>query len=194
MEFRNLNNHLQYIESSGNTFNIEEKLRLQLAIKELINDLNVKNVKVVGKIIGKYSPRSLMVLGVSQDEDSSALHLSVGELTPCFAGIVKDYFLALVGKTIYWCSSSTWVFSELPAPLSAPADVQKLQSINNFFTGEFDTVLFEATGQPVLVDHEQGIWMNPKPITELDRLSYVVHQLSLNFAVPRTKLKFTPNS
>lgn len=53
MDFRNLNNHFQYIESSGNTFNIEEKLKLQLAIKDLINDLNVRNVKVVGKIIGK---------------------------------------------------------------------------------------------------------------------------------------------
>jgi hypothetical protein len=109
---------------------------------------------------------------------------------------VKDYFLVQItqgGKqSIYWCSSSSWVFSELPQALSSPADVQKLWSINNFFTGEYDTVLFEATGEPQVIDHEQGIYLYPKPITELDRLSYVVDQLRNNFAVPKHRMKFTP--
>lgn len=47
---------------------------------------------------------------------------------------------------IYWCSSGSWVFSELPKPLSAPSDVKKMSQINTFFTGEFDQVLFEGSG------------------------------------------------
>lgn len=113
------------------------------------------------------------------------------------SGIVKDYFLVLVdqsnGQGIYWCSSSSWVFSELPQPLTDSKDVQNLQSINTFFTGEYDNVLFEPSGSPQLIDHEQGIWLQPKPITELDRLSYVVNQLRNNFAVPKNRQKFTPN-
>ena len=75
---------------------------------------------------------------------------------------------------MYWCSSSNFVFSELPAVSTTASDLEKLRSINNFFTGEYDTVLFEASGQPELIDAELGVYMQPKPITELDRLSYTV--------------------
>lgn len=34
--------------------------------------------------------------------------------------------------------------------------------------------------------------MQPKPITELDRLAYVVDQLQKNFAVPKGSMKHTP--
>lgn len=53
MDFDNFNNHLQYVENNGFTFNMDEKLRLSLAVKELKQDIKVKNVKILGKICGK---------------------------------------------------------------------------------------------------------------------------------------------
>jgi len=107
-------------------------------------------------------------------------------------GIVKDYFIALANKKIYWCSSSTWVFSELPKCVEESNDVDKLKSVNSLFTGEFDSVLFPATGAPTVVDAESGIQMQPKPLTELDRLSYVVGQLRSIFVCPKNRIKFVP--
>lgn len=99
-----------------------------------------------------------------------------------FLGVVKDYFIA-AGKhngkpTMFWCSSSSWVFSELPAPVSNPKDLEKIKSINNLFTGEFDSVLFPGSGDPQVINAELGIVLQPKPLTELDRLSYVINQIN----------------
>jgi len=61
-------------------------------------------------------------------------------------GTIKDYLLTIVvvnGKAKYmWCSTSSYVFSELPKSLEDKADLDKLMSVNNLFTGEFDSVLF----------------------------------------------------
>ena len=117
------------------------------------------------------------------------------------AGIVKDYFV-VIGQTpadrtlaespVFWCSSANWIFSELPALTNNASDLEKLRSINNFFTGEYDTVLFEATGEPTLVDAELGVYLQPKPLTELDRLCFVVAQLRKLHCLPKNKLKMTP--
>ena len=98
-----------------------------------------------------------------------------------FPGVVKDYFIA-AGKhngkpTMFWCSSGSWVFSELPKPVSNPKDLEKIKSINNLFTGEFDSVLFKGSGDPEVINAELGIVLQPKPLTELDRLSYVMNQI-----------------
>ena len=53
---------------------------------------------------------------------------------------------------MYWCSSSTWVFSELPKLTENAEDLGKLKSINNMFTGEFDTVLFPGSGKAEVID------------------------------------------
>jgi hypothetical protein len=53
MNYDNFNSHLQYIERSGNTLNIDEKIRLDLAVKELKLDLGLAHVYIVGKITGK---------------------------------------------------------------------------------------------------------------------------------------------
>ena len=94
--------------------------------------------------------------------------------------MIKDYFLCQVlhsnGSTgHFWCSSSSWVFSELPKVSENAQDLQKLKQINTLFTGEFDTVLFANSAAPVCVDAEMGVYMQAKPVTELDRLAYVYH-------------------
>ena len=53
-------------------------------------------------------------------------------------------------------------------------------------------MLFANTAAPVCVDAEMGVYMQAKPITELDRLSFVYQQISLNQVVPNGKLKYTP--
>ena len=78
---------------------------------------------------------------------------------------------------IFWCSSSSWVFSQVPSPPADAAVIEKLKSINNLFTGEFDQVLFQSSDKPQVIDQDLGIVMQPKPVTELDRLAYVVSQL-----------------
>ena len=112
MDSEKLCSSLQYIERNGNTFNIDEKMRLGLACKELKTDMGFDKIWVVSKI----------------------------------TGIVKDYFVVvgMKGKEApkrFWCSSSTWVFSQMPKGLENKCDLAKLKSINTFFTGEFDSVL-----------------------------------------------------
>ena len=53
-------------------------------------------------------------------------------------------------------------------------------------------MLFANTAAPVCVDAEMGVYMQAKPITELDRLAFVYQQISLNQVVPKGKLKYTP--
>lgn len=113
---------MKYIEANGCCFNIDEKMKFGFALVELANDLKLPKVWLVGKIIG----------------------------------IVKDYYLAQAevnGKmTVFWCSSSSWVFSQIPSPSEDPKVVEKLKNINNLFTGEFDQVLFPSMDKPQVID------------------------------------------
>ena len=65
--------------------------------------------------------------------------------------------------------------------------------MNTYFTGEFDRVIVKATGPGVVIDPAAGLVMPPKNVTELDRLSYVIHQIENDCqAVPKGAMKFTP--
>lgn len=112
-------------------------------------------------------------------------------------GVIKDYFIAygIAGgdsRDLFWCSSSSMIFSALPKCTESAEDLAKLGGINNFFTGEFDSVLFPGSGAPKVIDDEMGITLPPKPITELDRLSYVVNQIRNIWACPKGLIKYTP--
>ena len=113
------------------------------------------------------------------------------------SGIVKDYFYLVAmanGKPKhYWCSSSSWIFSELPDVLENKEDLAKLMAVNNFFTGEFDSVIFASSGKPVCIDAELGVFMQPKPITELDRLSCCIHEINKLNIAPKGLLKNVPS-
>jgi hypothetical protein len=92
-------------------------------------------------------------------------------------GVVKDYFLVVAmekGTNIhFWCSSSSWIFSQLPKPSEDESITKKLSTINSLFTGEFDQVLFESSGPAHVIDEDMGLVMQGKPVTELDRLAFV---------------------
>jgi len=53
MNFENINDHLQFIERSGNTLNSEERMHLSLAVKELKVDANLQTAYLFAKITGK---------------------------------------------------------------------------------------------------------------------------------------------
>ena len=115
---------------------------------------------------------------------------------------MKDYFIVyflkessatelVPAKQFFWCLSTNFIFSSLPKP-NADAH-RKLGGISAFFTGEFDQVLVESTDAPVVIDAAAGIVLPPKHLTELDRLSVVVHSIeNACSAIPQGSLKYTP--
>ena len=111
-------------------------------------------------------------------------------------GVVKDYFLVVADQkgtpTHFWCSSSSWIFSQLPDAPTDPDTCMKLSTINTLFTGEFDQVLFPGTGQSKVIHEDMGLSMHPKPVTELDRLSYVWKHVADHFVFPKGYAKYTP--
>ena len=55
MECSKLSDQMQYIERNGVCLNIDEKMRLNLAINELKCDLGLKTVALIAKVTGKYN-------------------------------------------------------------------------------------------------------------------------------------------
>lgn len=53
MEVENIASHLKYVNSSGVTLNIEERMNLDIALQKLNNDFSFDEVLFWGKIIGK---------------------------------------------------------------------------------------------------------------------------------------------
>ena len=53
MDCSKLSDQMQYIERNGVCFNIDEKMRLSLAINELKCDLGLKHVALIAKVTGK---------------------------------------------------------------------------------------------------------------------------------------------
>ena len=66
--------------------------------------------------------------------------------------------------------------------------------MNVFFTGEHDRIVIDApsSGQ-IIVDEDEGIIIPAKQVTELNRLSHVVHSIENNCSsIPKGSYKFTP--
>ncbi len=65
--------------------------------------------------------------------------------------------------------------------------------MKTYFTGEYDRVLINVGGAGIVVDEDLGIVIPPKNVTELDRLSFVVHTIEDQCqVVPKGSYKFTP--
>jgi len=57
MDIDKLDAQMQYVEKNGVCLNVEEKIRLNLAFKQLKADLGLPKVYFLGKIQGKHGPR-----------------------------------------------------------------------------------------------------------------------------------------
>ena len=55
MNCSKLSDEMQYIERNGVCLNIDEKMRLNLAINELKCDLNLTDCALIAKVTGKYN-------------------------------------------------------------------------------------------------------------------------------------------
>lgn len=66
--------------------------------------------------------------------------------------------------------------------------------MNVYFTGEHDRVIIDSPATAaVVVDADMGIVIPAKQVTELNRLSHVVHQIEQGCSVvPKGSYKFTP--
>ena len=53
MDCSKLTDQMQYIERNGVCLNIDEKMRLSLAINELKCDLGLKDIALIAKVTGK---------------------------------------------------------------------------------------------------------------------------------------------
>jgi hypothetical protein len=54
MELENIATHLKYVNTSGLTLNIEERMQLSIALQKLQNDFNFEEILLWGKIMGKW--------------------------------------------------------------------------------------------------------------------------------------------
>ena len=99
---------------------------------------------------------------------------------------------SLASKQFFWCSSSNFIFSSLPAVTDADLALT-LSQMGALFSGEFDTVLIESKEPAKVIDAAAGIVLPPKHVTELDRLAATVAQIDQAcFSVPKGALKYTP--
>jgi len=54
MESTRSRQEMKYVEANGFCFNIDEKMRYGFALAELMNDLKLSKVWLLGKVIGRY--------------------------------------------------------------------------------------------------------------------------------------------
>lgn len=122
-------------------------------------------------------------------------------------GCLTDYYVAVgvtymgqpnfAKKNYFWCTGGEDMkFSELPESLASSCGAL-FDQIQTVFTGEFEKVIVRADGvsQFVYVDDflRAQIKIPAQGITELDRLSYVVHQVDSDCTiVPMGSVKKTP--
>ena len=98
-------------------------------------------------------------------------------------------YLGFPSKRFYWCSSSNYIFASLPYVNTKY--LKNFEEMRTYFTGEYDRVLIQVSGQPIVVDED--IVIPPKPVTELDRLAYVVYTIEdQSQVVPKSSYKFSP--
>ena len=60
MNTNKMASEMQYVEKNGCCLNIDEKMKLDLALRELINDLKHNDVWFMGKVTGKLNHIFLM--------------------------------------------------------------------------------------------------------------------------------------
>ena len=168
MDIDHFAKHLKLANFNGVTFHMEERMSLDLALAQLKSDTAFSDILFWGKV----------------------------------NGTVKDYYVALAldfanldegfpRKKFFWCSSSNFSFSALPEVISK--HVSKFEQMNTYFTGEYDRTLIEGVGPATVIDEDMGLILPPKSVTELDRLSYVVHTIERSCqACPKGAFKLTP--
>lgn len=94
-------------------------------------------------------------------------------------------------KRFFWCSSQNYIFASLPAPQEKY--FSQFENMRTYLTGEYDKVLIQTGNALIVVDQSENIIIPPKHVTELDRVSYIVHTVEEQCqVVPKNSYKYTP--
>lgn len=168
-----LDEHMKYISAAnGVCLSIEERIKLETLLDQLKVDLKCDEMLFWGKILGAE----------------------------------KDYYISIAlyykgnfnfpKKKYYFCSSSSFIFSELP-------DIQEhhlpnFYKFNTYFIGNPDIILEKYSSDAnTNLDEQIGDTFKPKlkkkNMTETDRLSYVVRSIDHDTSiVPLGGFKMLP--
>ncbi len=159
---------------NGVCLNLEERLKLEIALNDLHMDIKSDEMWFWGKIVG----------------------------------VEKDYYVALAiffrdhylfpKKKFYFCSSTNFVFSELPE--ICEHHLKDFLKFNTYFIGNPDVILqtYASAEESYYVDEEEkDDYFKPKialkNLTESDRLSYVVRSIDFDASVvPEGAYKMLP--
>ena len=107
MEVSKITTELKFIELNGCTLNLEERIQIDLAVESLATDLpkGGSPLYLWGKIRGKLLNLNKLLAGTVKDYfivyNLKESNFQTGELVPA--------------KQFYWCSSTNFIFSSLPA-------------------------------------------------------------------------------
>jgi radial spoke head protein 9 len=169
---------LKYVSTfNGVCLNIEERYKLEIALNNLHMDIKSEEIWFWGKIIG----------------------------------VEKDYYIALAiyfkehqlfpKKKFYFCSSSNFIFSEMPEVLDH--HLKDMERFNTYFIGNPDIILekYDSIEENKQVDFEESNENEEifrpkfrlKNLTEGDRLSYLVRSVDHDTnVVPEGAFKMLP--
>lgn len=183
MEINRLCSELEYANHSGSTLSIEELTHLQLSVHALNENENFDCINFWGRIKGVEND-FYIVVGMRFKE-----RINFPE---------RHYF---------WCYND---FFLSPLKDVSPENCQWLATLNCYFSGQHDKILrnqsFDTPAQEVVIgkDGKASVKMDAdsikergnqiKPITELDRLGYLVRLIDHECAViPHAAYRCTPN-
>jgi radial spoke head protein 9 len=168
-----LEEKMKYISSvNGICISIEERIKLETLLDQLKSEIKCDEMLFWGKIIG----------------------------------VEKDYYIAVAyyfknfkfpKKVFYFCSSSTFIFSEL-SPIQ-PYHLNSFSKYNTYFIGNPNIILEKYDTNNSELFNEVGDQFKPqikkKNLTESDRLSFVVRSIEHDTSIiPIGGFKILPSN
>lgn len=164
MDIDRLSSDFQYVSHLGQNIGLEDMMRLKLALLSFREEHKHDRVKFWGRVRGFYNDYYIMT------------------------AVTEQKGVSFPKREFFW-SNDSFQFAPL-VKIQDSSITQFLESQNGYFTGEHDKILREGQVDKHLEhfdadDDDQIIRKGNlrSRITELDRLSYVVHKIDHDCAV-----------
>lgn len=168
-----LEESMKYISTfNGVCLNIEERLKLEIALNDLHMDIKSDEMWFWGKIVG-----------VEKD------------YYVALAIFFREHYLFPL-KKFFFCNSSNFVFSELPE--LSDHHFKDFNRFNTYFIGNPDIILesYEVNMDEAEEEEKEDVFkpkLKKKNLTEGDRLSYVIRSIDFDTnIVPEGAYKMLP--
>lgn len=172
----NLDESIEYISLfNGVTINLEEKLKLEIALSDLQNNIQSEEMFFWGKVIG-----------VEKD-----YYIAMAVFYKNQPNFPK--------KVLYFCNSASFIFSILPEVLDY--HIESAHKYNTYFIGNPETIIeYFNTSENTLslasgneFDFIYKKANEKKNFTEADRLAYVIRNIEFDCSIiPVGSIKMTP--